>query len=270
MRSVCETQGWECGRYFRVDDEAGVLRFEEFWSIPDADLDEFIARSRAISYTPGVGLMGRVWQSGEPLWVPDIATDPRSRQRMAPAAGLRGAFLFPLVAEGKVIGVLGFNIRQVREPDERLLVAARVIGSQVGQFLQRKQAEEALREAEERSRSLLMASPDGIWIHRNRRIEYVNSMLVTMLGYESAEEIVGREIYEMLPPEHHEAVRVRLEQLETERRAMPLREFVMLKRDGTAFDAEVAISSFQQKDAVWIITVIRDITERKRAERLLA
>jgi len=270
MRSVCEMQGWECGRYFRVDDEAGVLRFDEFWSMPEAKLDGFIARSRAVSYTPGEGLIGRTWQSGEALWVPDIASDPRATQRIGQDTGLRGAFLFPVVAEGKVIGVLGFNSRQVREPDERLLVTARVIGSQIGQFLQRKQAEEALREAEERSRSLLMASPNGIWIHRNRRVEYVNSKLVTMFGYENAEEIVGREIYEMLPPEHHEAVRVRLEQLETERRAMPLREFVMLKRDGTAFDAEVAISSFRQKDAVWIITVIRDITERKRAERLLA
>ena len=267
MRSVCETQGWECGRYYRLDDKAGVLRFDEFWYRPDAELDEYIARSRAASYASGEGLIGRTWQSGEALWVSDITRDPRARQRMAPAAGLRGVFLFPIVAEAKVIGVLGFNSRQVREPDARLLMAARVIGSQIGQYLQRKQAEKALREAEERSRSLLMVSPDGIWIHCNSRLEYVNSTLVKMLGYETAEEIVGREIYEMLPPEQHAVVRVRQEQVTTGPRTVPLREIVMLKRDGTTLDVEVASSSFQQRDAVWIITIIRDVTERKRVER---
>ena len=134
---------------------------------------------------------------------------------------------------------------------------------------ERKQSEEALRESEERNRSLLTASPDGIWIHRNPRVEYVNDALVTMLGYKSADEIVGREIYEMLPPEHREAVRERLERLTTERPAAPLGEFAMLKRDGAVLDVEVASASFRQKDAVWIITIIRDITERKRAERML-
>ena len=61
---------------------------------------------------------------------------------LGPASGIRGAFAFPAVAEGRPVGVLIFNSRQVREPDERLLQATRVIGSQVGQFLQRKRAEE--------------------------------------------------------------------------------------------------------------------------------
>ena len=49
------------------------------------------------------------------------------------------------MAEGKTIGMLAFNSREVREPEERLLEAMRVIGSQIGQFVRRKQAEGVLR-----------------------------------------------------------------------------------------------------------------------------
>ena len=63
------------------------------------------------------------------------------RQELARDAGLRGALLFPCVAEGKVVGVFAFWSQSIREPDERLLQAIRVIGSQIGQFLRRKQIE---------------------------------------------------------------------------------------------------------------------------------
>ncbi|HYD58291.1 MAG TPA: sensor domain-containing diguanylate cyclase, partial [Burkholderiales bacterium] len=78
-------------------------------------------------------------------------------------AGARGAFLFPVTAEGRRIGVMGFSSRILREPDRRLLQAAAVIGSQVGQFLQRMRAEAALRESEERFRSLTQMSSDFFW-----------------------------------------------------------------------------------------------------------
>jgi diguanylate cyclase (GGDEF)-like protein len=57
---------------------------------------------------------------------------------------MHGTFIFPVVSEGKSIGVLSFHSAKVREPDERLLQAIGVIGSQIGQFLQRKQAEERI------------------------------------------------------------------------------------------------------------------------------
>jgi len=143
IRAICETQGWQCGRYFRVDNEAGVLRFTEFWSVPDAMVERFIEGSRDVVFAQGVGLTGWVWQSEQPLWVADLSKDPRVHSKgLHRDASTRGAFVFPVMVEGKTVGVLNFNSREVREPDDRLLQAVRVIGSQIGQFLQRKQAEE--------------------------------------------------------------------------------------------------------------------------------
>jgi diguanylate cyclase (GGDEF)-like protein/PAS domain S-box-containing protein len=164
MQSVCESQGWQCGRYFAVDEQAGALRFVEGWSVPDPRIQPFIERSRALVLKPGEGLVGKVWQSGEPLWVADITHDPRAlRKAFTMEAGVRGTFCFAVTSEGKTIGVLAFNSREVREPDERLLLATRVIGSQIGQFVQRKQAEQVMRASEERFRSLAQLSLDVYW-----------------------------------------------------------------------------------------------------------
>ena len=68
-----------------------------------------------------------------------MTVDPRVRlSDLARKAGIRGAFMFPVVYEGRQIGVIAFSSRRAREPDDRLLQAARVIGSQIGQFLARQ------------------------------------------------------------------------------------------------------------------------------------
>ena len=77
--------------------------------------------------------------------------------------GLRGGFAFPVLAQGRIIGVLNFSRKTAREPDRRLLAASRVVGSQIGQFLQPTQAEASLRESEARFRALTQMSSDFFW-----------------------------------------------------------------------------------------------------------
>ena len=164
IRAVCETEGWECGRYFRPDAKAGLLRMEVAWGVPNEAVQRYIEGSRDITYAPGMGLAGRVWQSGEPVWVADLYNDGRVAQSaLAQQSGMHGAFVFPVMSEGKTIGVLAFNSRDVREPEDRLLQTIHIIGSQIGQFAQRKQAEEVVRDSEERFRSLTMLSSDIYW-----------------------------------------------------------------------------------------------------------
>jgi diguanylate cyclase (GGDEF)-like protein/PAS domain S-box-containing protein len=145
IRAICETEGWECGRYFRIDERASVLRFSEFWNVPDPSIVRFVAGSRAVTFATGVGLVGQVWQSREPLWTTDVTKDARVAQTMlAREAGIHGAFVFPAVSEGKVLGVFSFSSREVREPKPRMLQTMRVIGNQVGQFVVRMAQQESI------------------------------------------------------------------------------------------------------------------------------
>src|SRR5437773_4656773 len=139
MRAICESERWDVGRYFRVDEKGGVLRFSEAWSVAGSDIERFIENSHDICYAPGVGPAGQVWQSGQPLWVADITRDSVIEEAgLGRNAGLHGGFVFPVNAEGKTIGVLAFNSREVREPEDLLLRAMHRIGSQIGQCLGRQ------------------------------------------------------------------------------------------------------------------------------------
>ena len=142
MQTVCEAKSWGRGTYWRVDEAADVLRFGEFWNVPQYELQRYTEGSRDVTFARGAGLVGRVWQSGNAIWVADFGTDPRVVQKtLAHETGMRGALAFPVVSNNQVLGVLAFLSREVREPDERLLALTQVIGSELGQFLLRKRAE---------------------------------------------------------------------------------------------------------------------------------
>ena len=162
LRTMCAMFGWQEGRFWRVDERAGLLRFGARWLAAEGRGDMLAAEDGA-TLRPGEGLAGHVWQSGEPAWVPDVAADPRTSESALAGGVLRSAFLFPLHAEGRTLGVLTFAGDGQRPPNERLRRAAGVIGGQIGLFLQRKRSEAALRESEARFRSLSELSSDYFW-----------------------------------------------------------------------------------------------------------
>jgi len=141
IRAICTAERWDCGRYF-VPSENG-LRVAHSWGIDDPEIQAYLERWKSRELPNTSSLIGTVWHSARPLWVPEMAKDPRVLMMMYPpdlAAG--GAFIFPVRSDGAVIGVLIFNSRERRAPDQPLLQIILGLGSQIGQFLQRKHAEE--------------------------------------------------------------------------------------------------------------------------------
>jgi PAS domain S-box-containing protein len=164
IRALCESQGWNCGRYFSLDQAAGVLRFSESWGIPVAAVEQFLEKSRGLVFRPGAGLAGRVCQSGQPLWVVDGARDARvSPTALAPETGEEGAFVFPVTLADTTVGVVAFSNPIIREPDDRMLQVVRSIGNHLGRFLHRQQAVDLLRRSESRLRALNVLTSDWYW-----------------------------------------------------------------------------------------------------------
>ena len=165
LKAICETEGWDCAEFWKLDESAGVLRRYAEWAAPDIEAARsFADASRDMVFRPGIGLVGAAWQSGEPLWIADSLEDPRAlRKSLSEKTGLRAAVLFPIRTGGRVTGVLDFTSRRIRPPHKRLQQALNVIATMIGLYLQRADAEQALRESEARFRSLTQMSSDFFW-----------------------------------------------------------------------------------------------------------
>jgi PAS domain S-box-containing protein len=149
LQAVCDTSGWELGAIWLVDRTAKVLRCETIWSDPAADVGEFVTLSRERTFTAGIGLPGRVWESGQPAWIPDVVKDPNfPRAPVAAKVGLHAAFGFPILLGREVLGVLEFFSHEIRQPDRDLLAMMADIGVKLGQFIERRQLEGQLRQSQ--------------------------------------------------------------------------------------------------------------------------
>jgi signal transduction histidine kinase/CheY-like chemotaxis protein len=154
LRIACETLDWEVGVLWRVDATGKVLRCTEICHHGSKATPEFDELSRVTVFKKGLGLPGLVWKTGKPLWVDNVVKDPVfPRAPIALREGLRGAFGFPIWVGNDIWGVLEFLSSEIREPDDELMHLAAGIGGQIGQFTQRRRAEQKLAELLERESS---------------------------------------------------------------------------------------------------------------------
>ncbi|HEU4340232.1 MAG TPA: PAS domain S-box protein, partial [Candidatus Binatia bacterium] len=156
LQTVCERLGWEIGDLWVADSDADGLRCVNVWHDPSGIVDNFESASDERTIAPGVGLPGRVWTSSKAAWIADITRDDNfPRASFAVKAGLHAGFAFPILFRGKLLGVMEFFSREIRQRDHALLAMFESIGSQIGQFMERKRAEEALREGDRRKDEFL-------------------------------------------------------------------------------------------------------------------
>jgi PAS domain S-box-containing protein len=270
LEAICTSLGWELGAVWEVGPADERLRCLRIWHAGDG-APEFEALSERIALAAGEGLPGRVLLTGEPVWIVDAPEDWNfPRANVARRDGLRAAFGFPLLSPRGVVGVMEFFSRELREPDERLLEAMRGLGSQVGQFVARRHAEEAVHASETRLRAMLEAALDAVVTmdHRGRVVGW-NHAAETTFGYR-ADEVVGREMADLIvPPSLRAAHRKGLARfLETEH-PVSLDKRLELKgmhKNGTEFPVELTITRIALPGPPTFTGYLRDITDRLQAE----
>jgi PAS domain S-box-containing protein len=270
LEAIGNSLGWELGAVWEVGPDDERLRCRRIWHAGDG-APEFEALSERIALAPGEGLPGRVLVSGEAVWIVDAPEDGNfPRANVARRDGLHAAFGFPLLSPRGVVGVMEFFSRELREPDERLLETMRQLGSQVGQFISRRHAEEAVHASESRLRAMLEAALDAVvsMDHRGRVVGW-NQAAEATFGYR-ADEVVGCEMAELIvPPSLRAAHRKGLARfLETEHAvALDRRlELTGMHKNGTEFPVELTITKIALSGPPTFTGYLRDITERKRAE----
>jgi Signal transduction histidine kinase len=107
-----------------------------------ADLAAFVAETRRLSVRRGVGIPGQVWEKGTAVWLPNtVRGSNHPRAELAATVGIHSALGFPVKIGRQFYGVIEFFTRQPFLSDRQTVNMFEAIGSEVGQFVQRKQAE---------------------------------------------------------------------------------------------------------------------------------
>jgi len=150
IKTICHSMGWEFGLAWTWDYDARGLKCCASWGAEAKELREFVADSmqRVIQPMPGEqkGLLRRTYLSGEAVWITDIGlAQGFKRADLIWRAGLRGAFAFPLLRGNEVVGVMEFYHRGAHQSEKSLIGTAQSIGRQIGQYMGRREAEEALK-----------------------------------------------------------------------------------------------------------------------------
>ena len=162
LRTICNLSRWDLGALWLVSDQAGVISCAEIWHQPSMEAVEFSRVTMQSVFTPGLGLPGRVWANGEPAEILDVMQDTNfPRAPFARLANLHGAFAFPIRINEKVLGVMEFFSHEIHPPDDDLLQVFVTVGSQIGQFIERKRVEAKVhtyaQELEQKNRGLDIA-----------------------------------------------------------------------------------------------------------------
>ncbi len=144
----------------------------------------------------------------------------------------------------------------------------RVVASIVD-ITERRQSEQAIRHSEERYRRLAEVSSDAVLVNRGDRIVFINDQGIKLFGANSPDDIVGKSLLELIHPDDHAAVRVRIQELIEGRETVPLVEEKILGLDGRVVDVEVSAARFIDLEGTGIQMVFRDISERKQAKQAL-
>ena len=274
LHQVGQTIRWDVGEAWIPDAEGTVLQSAPGWYASNARMDSFRSESEKLTFAMNIGLPGRVWASKQPEWVEDISQGyPHFiESEIALEIGFKAGFGVPILVGDEVLAVLVFFKLSPCRKNARFIDIFNAVATQLGSLIQRKQAEELLRIAQEKYHSIVenaiagifQSTPSGGYIS-------ANPALAKLYGYDSPEELMSdiKNISQQL-------------YVDQERRL----EFV------AAMEADNAVAGFEsmvcRKDGrrIWVSENVRavrdakgeliyyegtvsDITERKLAQEAL-
>jgi adenylate cyclase len=279
LRTICESLGWDLGELWAPNQYINptsryqhnpVLRCVEIWSSRTVAVREFKSVTWQTVYTTGIGLPGRIWVMGSPLWVRDLVSDgDLRRSQIAATVGLHAAFGFPIADDNQIFGVMTFLSREVQPPDVDLLQMMVSIGSQITEFMKRKQAEEALLESEERYRDLFENANDLIQsVNSYGKIIYVNRAWRETLGY-SEKDIANLNIFDIISPDFQTQCRQLFYRILSGEQIEQIQTTFLTKNGGKIILEGKVNCKFENGKPIATRGIFRNITQRVAAETAL-
>jgi PAS domain S-box-containing protein len=270
LEALCVNLRWDLGLFWLVDRESGVLRRAAAWHRGGPGFEQFVVAMEDMTFVPGVGLPGEAWSTGEPGWVVEFAGERRlTRGPLASRCGLRSVVAVPLRQGEDVLGVVELYAADARPPDEALFGTLRIVGGQVGLFLERKLAEGELRVAETRFRRLAEAGILGIIVTdiESHIVSEANDAFLLMIGASRDDLDAGRiDWLALTPPEYHEVDARAVAQIRATGACEP---FAKEYNGFNGRRVSVLMGGATLDSPTRVIAFLLDVTERRRTQDAL-
>ena len=199
---------------------------------------------------------------------------PEPEQRVLQQHGILSVLILPILLNSELFGLIGFeNWVCPRRWEQEEIDLLRTVAGAIGVWLERKQAEESLRESEEVFSAIGSAAQDGIIMMDNEgKTSYWNRAAERMFGYTNA-QVIGKSMHYFIAPSRY------LPNFETQFHQFRdtgqgkvvgrTVELTGLSSENCEFPVEVSLSAVKLKGKWHALGIMRDITERKQAEEKL-
>jgi PAS domain S-box-containing protein len=229
----------------------------------------WIQQMESLPIGPCAGSCGTAAYRASPVMVSDIATDPLwdvpEHRASALRHGLRASWSNPILSsEGKVLGTFCMYYRETRSPDSHDLGLIEMATDLARVAIERDRAEEALRTSEKKYRDLINTSPDAIYVSNEDAKCVLSNAAGAELAGRPLEELIGSSLGDTYLPEDRHLVRQWLDRLKADGALRFERRF--LRSNGEVVPVDVSVSTL---GGGHYQAVVRDISERKRAEEAL-
>ncbi len=211
--------------------------------------------------------------------VEDAQTDKRVNHEIVARLGNRTIVNVPIIFFDRHLGSVGmgtFGEEGVRIPsssEQKYLAALAshmaVALDRIHLLTERKQAEEALRGSETRFRAVFENSVDAIGVSKTGIHTFVNPAYLALFGYADNAELNGKPILNLIAPSHREQVLENVRRRASGQTVPTVYETRGLRKDGSEFDMDVHMSTYELNGEIYSVPILRDITERKLAEENL-
>ncbi|MBI1910374.1 MAG: PAS domain S-box protein [Deltaproteobacteria bacterium] len=271
ITKICHTAGWSLGEVWIPNQDGTALEYAAVsCEVCGKEMNELVEASKRISFSISEGLPGRVWAKKENLWIKDISRENDCvRAALIRKAGLKAAFGIPIISGDRVLAILVFFMKEVKGEDQRSIDLVSAISAQLGSVIQRKFAEEARQELQQRYEELVNRLRIGIYRNtagEEGRFLEVNPAVVSIVEADSKEEVLKHNVSDFYADKS--------KRLEFSNKLLKFGfirneelEFITLKNR----KIWVAVSAMKkEKDGgIYFDGVIEDITEHKRLEEQL-